>query len=237
MSAVLGLFSLFTMNNLFRRESDKQYVRICSTAAIVMNIVWVLPWILAIWGVFDSPYNTSTVTLVAKIIVNGIVSAIILTIFAEYLGFEDYTPTIKYMKYITLGLTAIVGGYTLIQMNASSSIFSLGSGFYQLLSVMVVILIFLLIVTPVLVKTHKRKMGLDKKVVIVNQLTPADEAALKEKFRAEIEAELRAKIEKEVRAELSAQGKSATAEPAAPATEAPATPAEEPKKDEYTFSA
>ena len=52
-SSVLGLFSLFTMNNLFRRESSNNYVRIASTAALVLNIVWVLPWLLVVWDAFD----------------------------------------------------------------------------------------------------------------------------------------------------------------------------------------
>ena len=56
-SSVLGLFSLFTMNNLFRRESSNNYVRIASTAALVLNIVWVLPWLLVVWDAFDGLKN------------------------------------------------------------------------------------------------------------------------------------------------------------------------------------
>ncbi len=234
-SAVLGLFSLFTMNNLFRyEETDKKYVKGTSIAAIVMNIIWVLPWILVVWGLFDSA-SFVTVMNIVKIIANGIVLAIILTIFAEYLGYKDYTPAIRVMKYLSLGLTAFVGGYTLIQMNASTNIFGLGSGFYTMLAIMVVILIFCLIVTPILVRVQKRKNGEDKKVVVVNQLSAEDEAAMKDKIRSEMEAEMRAKIEQEVRAEMSAQNQAAAPAPApeAPAPEAPATPAGDPNGDGY----
>ena len=233
--AVLGLFSLFTMNNLFRRESNKNYVKIASTAALVLNIVWVLPWLLIVWSAFDGlkanctysssysyygyssesyqkyetcmkPYHDA-VTAAAKILANGIVLAIILTMVAEYLGYEDYTQAIKIMKYLTLTLAVIIGGYFLLQINVTN--FQIDESVAKLLAVGLIILIFCAVVTPVLVKVQKKKnapavAAADGATAQVAAM-PVNEDALRAKIRAEVEAELREQIREEILAELKAQ--------------------------------
>ncbi|MBO4855660.1 hypothetical protein J5500_04655 [Candidatus Saccharibacteria bacterium] len=52
-TSILGLFCLLTMNNILRRESKDKAVKISATAAMVMNIFWIIPWLLIVWSCFD----------------------------------------------------------------------------------------------------------------------------------------------------------------------------------------
>jgi polyhydroxyalkanoate synthesis regulator phasin len=49
---VFALLSLFSMNNVFRLESERKSVKYLSVVALISNIFWSLPWILIIWNVF-----------------------------------------------------------------------------------------------------------------------------------------------------------------------------------------
>ena len=263
-AAVIGLFSLFTMNNLFRRESNKNYVKIASTAALVLNLVWVLPWLLIVWNAFDgmkadchypnypsysysrysldydeseyqrrhaeydeavSKYDTcmepyeNAIETSWKVMANGIILAILLTLAAEFLGYEDYTPVIKVMKYTTLVFAAIIAGYALLQINTKN--FQIDETTARILAVGFIILMFCAIVTPILVKVQKKKTNhaADTPSSAPTIQAPAsakDEKALREQIRAEVEAELREKIRAEVLAELKAEKEASASEPTPP---------------------
>ncbi len=52
-TSILGLFCLLTMNNILRRESKDRFIRISATVAMIVNIFWLIPWILIVWNSFD----------------------------------------------------------------------------------------------------------------------------------------------------------------------------------------
>ena len=253
-SAVIGLFSLFTMNNLFRLESKKQYVKIASIAALVLNLIWVIPWLLIVWNAFDGlqascrypdhpsmysyesyddpsyvkrredyydavddyykckePYENMVATA-WRIMGSGILLAILLTLTAEFLGYEDYNKTIKIMKYVTLALGVVVCGYALLMINISQ--FQYDDVITRIIAIDLIIFIFCVIVTPVLVKVQKNKRGVARGTVAAApsmqpqaSATTVDVDALRAQIRAEVEAELREKIRAEILAEMNAKEK------------------------------
>ena len=250
-SAVIGLFSLFTMNNLFRLESKKQHVKIASIAALALNLIWVIPWLLLVWNAFDwvqadchfpnhpsrysyesyyddsyqkrvddyyesvdnyykckEPYENA-VTMAWRIMGSGIILAVLMTLAAEFLGYEDYNQTIKIMKYVTLGLGLVVAGYALLMINISD--FQYDDVVTRMVAVDLIIFIFCVVVTPILVKVQKKKQTRGATIASSVQapVAVADEDALKAQIRAEVDAELREKI----RAEILAEMKAGTAKP------------------------
>ena len=272
-AAVIGLFSLFSMNNLFRRESNKNYVKIASTAALALNIVWVLPWLMIVWNAFDglkancvypeypsysyssgsynrwgygvdsydeSDYNKrydeyqtalsqydkcrepyeNAIEMAWKVMANGIILAILLTLTAEFLGFEDYNLVIKAMKYTTIVFAAVIAGYAILQINVMN--FQIEEATARILAVGFIILIFCAVVTPILVKVQKKKTT--NHVAETTASTPIaqapasaiDEKALREQIRAEVEAELREKIRAEILAELKAEKEAPESQPTPP---------------------
>ncbi|MBP5656660.1 hypothetical protein J6X15_03700, partial [Candidatus Saccharibacteria bacterium] len=143
-TSILGLFCLLTMNNILRRESKDKAVKISATAAMAMNVIWIIPWLLIVWSCFDGlkagctypeypsyarygtieyenartayeqdykdyrqclePFEIAQKTS-WKIIGDGIILAVFLTLLANYLSFKSRTTVIAAIK-----TTALVCG-------------------------------------------------------------------------------------------------------------------------------
>ena len=256
-AAILGLFSLLTMNNIFRRESRDKIVKISSTAAIIFNIVWIVPWLLIVWNCFDplmekceypewprssydsvryetqhqeymqrvavynkcmEPYENA-IEISWKLIANGIIVAIYLTLLANYTSFKSKTKSIIVMKMLALISGAILAIFLISQITINN--IHIDETTAKLLAILGIVFIFCLITTPILVRAEKKKRG---KNDMIEEEEPAvapapkpvavDEAALRQKIEAElrpkIEAELREKIEKEIRAQIAAESEQKT---------------------------
>lgn len=52
-TSILGLFCLLTMNHIFRCKNKKQLVRIVAIIGLIMNIIWLVPWMLNLWNAYD----------------------------------------------------------------------------------------------------------------------------------------------------------------------------------------
>ncbi len=208
-SSILGLFCLLTMNNVLRYESKNKIAKVTAIIAIIMNVVWVIAWILIVWDCFDGlkancgysgavrdnvcmePYDNAT-SLSWKMIGDGVVLSIFFTTLASYLSIKSRSKVISAVKIVGLvsgGILAIylIGWITFrINTNDVTGKLSAIAGF---------IYAFCAILVPVLLRGQKKKDGKNEMV---------DEGGR----RSEVsEAELREKIEKEVRAKIEAENK------------------------------
>ena len=201
---VFALLSLFSMNNVFRLESERKSVKYLSVVVLISNIFWSLPWILIIWNVFGLAMCTETVIRytysysqcpesyydVMRFIYQlagtaGIISLTV-TVVANLLHIKDYSMAIKYLRISGISSAIFLGVYFLPSIWFSEANYI--SDTWRLIAVVAIIFAFSTIVTPILVKITRNKL---------ERATPApqmDEARL----RQEIEAEVRAKIAQEI---------------------------------------
>ena len=278
-TSILGLFCLLTMNHIFRCKHKKQLVRVAATAGLIMNIIWLIPWMLILWNAFDTlqdrceypsytyynyrygsdayerayqererkyneyqkcmePYENA-VEISWKTVATAGALAILLTLIANYVIFENYNNAIRALK-----VTAIVCGILLVStliLTLDFEVRDLGETFWKLMAIVGIVFVFAVIITPILVKVQKKKLEAEKpekeKIAapITKPLFPkteeesSDNSDLKEQIKAElreemkgeegekelrekIEKELREKIEKEVRAEIEAEMKAKESE-------------------------
>lgn len=207
-TAILGLLSLLTMNNLARAENKDVAVKFTSIGAIIFNVVWTIPWICLVWDVFrkmmceksyyrygggefyDCMGHSDYFDMVDnlwKIVGTALIVSISLTIISSFLKFKKYNNVIQALKITTIVCTIILGFYFINSILTEEWSWLWGHGGWRLLAVVAVILVFCLIVTPILVgvKSSREKLAKDFK-----------------RQSKESEAELRVRLEKEIRAEI-----------------------------------
>ncbi len=210
-TAILGLLSLLTTNNIARSESKNIAVKVTSIGAIISNVVWVIPWICLVWDVFRPMmcaksyyiygggefYNCSgqmnyydTIECLWKIVGVSLVFSIVLTITSGFLKFKKYNSAIQILKIITIICACFLGLYFMFGILGENWAWLWRYEGWRLIAVVAVVLVFGLIVTPILVKVQAGKEKLKKD--------------FKEQSK-ESEAELRARLEKEIRAEIAAE--------------------------------
>lgn len=204
-TAILGAFSLFTMNNIIRLESVQKSVRYSAIGALISNLIWVIPSILMLWGFFElfkpdcqysyaygsynyTAYNTcmkpyhNLEEVIFKTINTACVTSAVLTLVSNFSNFKNYTKSIAILKTVTIITGGMLGSYEVGVIVFNDEV---GGDFWRVLAVLGIVLVFGLIVTPILVKINKKKVETPAPAV-----QPIDEAAL----RAQIEQEVRAKI-------------------------------------------
>lgn len=217
-TSILGLFCLLTMNNILRCESSRIVAKCSAITAIIANIIWVTPWLLIVWD-FIRGYSSADACW--RIIGDGIVISIYLTMLANYSSYTGQTPAIRGMKITSLITGGILALYLLAVITFSS--INIDATTLRLLAIFAIIYLFCIITTPILVRGYKKKHGTNEMLIneqpASTETAPAqpvvDEAAL----RQQIEAEMREKIEKEVREKLERKAKETSPQPEIPEEE------------------
>ena len=189
-TAILGFLSLLSMNNVVRLEATRTPIRLLSITALVSNIVWSLPWIGMVWGIFgfflcSGGTNCSNeyyafLDLVYKIIVTASIVSIVTTIVANLLMIEQRSLSIKALRVLSIISITILGIYFLPPLW-----FHIDSYFeltWRIIAVVAILFVFSCCVLPVLMRAETNKLQ--------KPSTHIDEAAI----RREIETEVRAKL-------------------------------------------
>lgn len=297
-TSVLGLFCLLTMNHIFRSKNKKQLVRVVATIGLVMNIIWLIPWMLNLWNAFDvledrcvhpeypsysysrygtydyektrneyerkyreyrkclEPYENAK-EISWKTVATAGALAILITLIANYVAFENYTSAIKALKVTAISCGVLLVGTLILVMDFEVK--DLGEAYWKFVMIAGIAFVFALIIAPILVKVQKKKLGLDKseEEVIAAPITKplfekkgeeGDDVDLKEQIKAElreemkdeakekelrekIEEELREKIEKEMREKIEAEMKEKEAKNDEPSEDGDASESEEPSEE------
>ena len=204
-TAILGLLSLLSMNNVFRLESEQKQIKILSITALISNIFWSIPWIFIVWDIFRTfMCDESTVTgyygysyrdcsrsfydfmeFIYKLVgTAGIISATT-TVVANFLNMKNYSSAIKALKITAISSAIFLGAYFLPAIWFEDGGYI--SDTWRLIAVVAIIFVFSSIITPILAKIAKNK---EKNS---NAAPRVDEVQLRE----QIEAEVRAKIAQE----------------------------------------
>lgn len=195
-TSVLGLLALFCMNNILRTESDRSYVKVLAIIALISNLVWSIPWLMAIWGVYIES------NVIWKIVATAAIVSFNATMAANYLSFKKYNAAIWTFAISTIVISYIIAIMLIIPLYSNDYRF-IGryfEGVWRPLVVFCILLVFGTITTPILARVEANKDKTPK--------TGTDEAAL----RAQIETEVRAKIEAEMREKAATESAPVTEE-------------------------
>ena len=211
-TALLGMLSLLSMNNVFRLESELSSVRTLSTIALVSNILWSLPWILFLWDFFvatlcdRTPVTTegylhysstcsslyyATTDVLHKIATTAAILSVVATVASNFLNIGYRTRTIDLFRYTAITSSTIIGLYFLPAIWSGEEEY-IGRS-WRFIAILAIIFVFSSIITPILTKVARTKSR--NPATTTHQ--PVDEVAL----RRELEAKIRAEIAAEQRAE------------------------------------
>ena len=106
---IMYLLLLCSMNNSIRIENPIPLARSLSIAALIMNFVWSIPWILLVWDAFDI-FGDSMVSTVWKIVGSGMVISAFCTYLASRVVRINHFPTIiKVFKSLPLVCASFLG--------------------------------------------------------------------------------------------------------------------------------
>ena len=210
-TAIMGVFSLFTMNNIIRLENEQKSVRYSAAGALISNVIWLIPSVLMLWGffeIFQTDCQSSGISrsgyayeayeacmqpyyvlqeVILKIINTACVTSAVLTLISNFMSFKNYTPAIRVLKITTMACGVLLGTYEIGAVFFNRTI---NGEFWRVLAIVGIILVFGLIVTPIMVRISRKQ---EEASVDNNQRETVDEAVL------------RAQIEQEVRAEIAAE--------------------------------
>ena len=192
-TSILGLLAFSSMNNILRTEDKRNYVRTLSITALVSNLIWCIPWLLAVWGVYLGSDLLWRIVLAA-----GVVS-FNSTLAANFLSFKKTNELIQGLTIATLLSSGIIGLSLLAAIFGNLNYIG---DMWRLLLIAGIVLVFGMIVTPILARAEEKKDPSSKPAVkdtVGEQIMRAEiEAEVKEKVRAEVEAEMREKIAAEM---------------------------------------
>lgn len=181
-TTLLAFFSLFTTNNLIRLDHTTPHIKALAAAAIVSNLLWVVPWLFIIWEFVGSSWDGFDILW--RTIWTFTILSICLTLTGSFLAMKSSSPGFQAAR-----TTAIISAW-LLYLYILPAILEIREPDYlgdswQLIAIASIVFVFCAISTPILAK-----------------LRPSNQASGDDAYREQIRAELRAEVEAEVRAEL-----------------------------------
>lgn len=181
---LLSLFSLISTNNIMRLSSQQTLIRATAITAIVTDAIWLVLWLCLLWGLAPA-FTPATYTFYAitwRVIFSSLFVAIASTIISSFIGFYRIKESaIQALSSLVIICTTLLALVTLLNIWVIPKVLP-----WQLYTILLIMLIFGAITTPILAKTKQHN-------------TPkATEPPLDQ-------TELRAQIEREVRAKIAAE--------------------------------
>lgn len=106
---IMYLVLLCSTNNFVRTESPVAIVRGLSFAALVVNFIWSIPWILLVWDAFDG-LGSQAIEIIWKIVGSGMVISAFCTFLAsKVVKIINYPTVIKFFKSLPLVCAGFIG--------------------------------------------------------------------------------------------------------------------------------
>lgn len=211
---ILGLLSLFSFNNLGRIINNRRSVRITSIIALVSNFVWSLTWLILVWGIYEvifgscpsHSYCSRATEDTWKVAIIFITISCVMTLTSNYLNFKISSPTTKFLELLTISMASMLSFFIIFGFVLEL----LPSTPFQFILIIITLLVFGMIITPVLAKAEQAKKHVTPQPApTIDNMTKSSvpqpsniNQRSEQQIRAELERELRSKIEQEVRSEL-----------------------------------
>lgn len=207
-TAILGLLTLLSANNLARIEDHNGAIKVMSIISLCANLVWSLIWIALVWGIFEKMSCTLTTHygstyyscsrdyydflggLWRIVAFSGTLSFLCTTI-SNLLRGEHRTTPITVTRYLAIGTDILLCGFFLLEIIANFKI-RIDEAGAKILAVLFVIFVASSIICLILTAMQRRKAK--------KQYTQSKQSLDEQALREQIEAEVRAKIASEQQA-------------------------------------